>query len=637
MKPISDVVAPLRARKLLDIRWYKQNWTLVSTIISGIALIWSWTGWWRAWLPVDPAWVAIVLSGFPILKLGFMGVFVFRDLKAGVLVSIALIAAVAIGEYFAAGEVAFIMMVGELLEVHTVRRARQAVTKLVSLVPQTARVRRNGAEEEIPVARVRPGDLVLVKPGERIPVDGRVTSGLSAVDQSAITGESMPVDKRPGDEAFIGTLNQLGVLEIEATRVGEDTTLARVVKLVAEAEKKKAPVQRLADKWANWLVPASLITAIIVYLWTKDIVRAVTILIVFCPCALVLATPTAIVAGIGRAAKNGILIKSGAALEAAGRVDAILFDKTGTLTYGRPRVVGLLALSGREEDVLLTAGVAEKFSEHPVARAILAEANQRGLTLPDPDGFEVLLGHGVSASRGGKKLLVGNARLFAGKGIEIPGVIQAWLTAAEDRGETALVVSEDEQVLGAIGVADALKDGAAETVKTLGRMGLPELAMATGDNTRTAAAVAEAVGITAVFAEQLPGQKSGSVKKLKDKGRRVAMVGDGINDAPALASADVGIAMGVTGTDVAVEAADIALISDDLAKVPQIFELGRHVLRVINQNIIASAVINVGAIILAAYGIIGPVAGALVHNAGSVAVVANSARLIRNRSVQTTR
>lgn len=573
-----------------------------------------------------------MLSGFPILKLGFMGVFVFRDLKAGVLVSIALIAAVAIGEYFAAGEVAFIMMIGELLEVHTVRRARQAVTKLVSLVPRTARVRRNGGEEEIPVVRVQPGDLVLVKPGERIPVDGRVTSGLSAVDQSAITGESMPVDKRPGDEAFIGTLNQLGALEIEATRVGEDTTLARVVKLVAEAEKKKAPVQRLADKWANWLVPASLITAIIVYLWTKDIVRAVTILVVFCPCALVLATPTAIVAGIGRAAKNGILIKSGAALEAAGRVDAILFDKTGTLTYGRPRVVGLLALSGREEEVLLTAGVAEKFSEHPVARAILAEVNQRGLTLPDPDGFEVLLGHGVSATSGGKNLLVGNARLFVEKGIEIPGAVQAWLTAAEDRGETALVVAEDEQVRGAIGVADALKEGAAESIKALGRIGLPELAMATGDNARTAAAVAEAAGIKVVFAEQLPGQKSESVKALKEKGRRVAMVGDGINDAPALATADVGIAMGVTGTDVAVEAADIALMSDDLAKVPQLFALGRHVLRVINQNIIASAIINVGAIILAAFGIIGPVAGALVHNAGSVAVVANSARLIRNKS-----
>lgn len=629
MKSISAALAPVKAFKLLDLRWYKQNWTLVSTTISGIALLWSWTGWWRTWLPVDPAWVAIVLSGFPILKLGFMGVFVFRDLKAGVLVSIALIAAVAIGEYFAAGEVAFIMMIGELLEVHTVRRARQAVVKLVSLVPQTARVRRNGSEEEIPVVKVVPGDLVLVKPGERIPVDGRVTSGQSAVDQSAITGESMPVDKRPGDEVFIGTLNQLGALEIEATRVGQDTTLAQVVKLVAEAENKKAPVQRLADKWANWLVPASLLSAVVVYLWTGDIVRAVTILVVFCPCALVLATPTAIVAGIGRAARTGILIKSGAALEAAGRVDAVLFDKTGTLTYGRPRVVGVLTLSGREEDVLLPAGIAEKFSEHPVARAILAETSQRGLSLPDPDHFEVLLGHGVSATSGGKRLLVGNARLFAEKEIEIPEAVRSWLAASEDRGETALVVAEDNQVRGAIGVADALKEGAAEVVRALGSLGLPELAMVTGDNARTAAAVAQAAGIKVVFAEQLPGHKSDSVSKLKDKGRRVAMVGDGINDAPALAAADVGIAMGVTGTDVAVEAADIALMSDDLSKVPKIFALGRQVLRTINQNIIASAIINIGAIILAAYGIIGPVAGALVHNAGSVAVVANSARLIR--------
>lgn len=603
--------------------------TIILTAVSGLFLVFSWFGWFKEQLGFDPAWVSIVVSGTPILKGAAIGLFTRRDIKAGVLVSMALIAAVAVGEYFAAGEVAFIMMIGEVLENRTVARARAGIRELLKLVPLIARIRRNGGEIEVHVREVNVGDLVLVKPGETIPVDGVVVSGRSSVSQAAVTGECMPVDKQPGDEVFVGSLNQLGALEIRATKVGEDTTLARVVKLVEEAEKSKAPVIRTADRWATWMVPSALLISILVYVLTGDLIRAVTILIVFCPCALVLATPTAMIAGIGNAAKNGILVKSGEAMELSGRINAIVFDKTGTLTTGRPEVAEIRGFSDvSDREALQFAAVGEKFSEHPLSQAIIRKAQSESMIIPDPDSFQVLLGHGVEAAYRGSVILVGNRKMMQQKGISLSDEIERFIQQAEEKGRTAVLVALNGSMAGAIVVSDPVKEESLEAVKKLRESSIKEIWMLTGDNSRTAAAIAAQTNITSYFAEQLPEQKGEAVRKLKAEGYQVAMVGDGINDAPALALADLGIAMGAAGTDVAIQTANIALMSDDISKIPQLLKLSRHILRTINQNIVISMMINLVSIVLASLGIMGPILGALVHNAGSVLVVANSGRLI---------
>ena len=602
----------------------------ILTAVSGIFLVFSWFGWFKGLLGFDPAWVSIVISGTPILKGAIIALFTRGDIKAGLLVSTALVAAVAIGEYFAAGEVAFIMMIGELLENRTVAKAKAGIKQLLSVVPPTAGVRRDGREIRIPAEKVQVGDLVLVKPGEYIPVDGEVVAGESAVCQAAVTGESMPADKLPGDKVFVGSLNQLGALEIRATKVGADTTLARVVKLVEEAENSKAPVIRTADRWATWLVPAALITAIMVFLFTKDAIRAVTILIVFCPCALVLATPTAMMAGIGNAARKGILVKSGAAMELSGKLNAFIFDKTGTLTRGKPEVSTIKSVSAfSERELLLLAAVAEKFSEHPLSQAIIHKAQAENLTVMDPEVFQAQPGFGVRASCQGMEILVGNRKLMEQESVLIAEEVEKYVEKAEAKGRTAMLVAVDGALAGVIMAADPVREESLAAVNRLRENGINKIFMLTGDNQRTAAAIAAQTGISDYFADQLPAQKSETVKKLQGQGYRVAMVGDGINDAPALALADVGIAMGVAGADVAVRTAGIALMSDDIGKLAQLIRLSRHVLRIINLNILFSLFLNLIAIILASAGIMGPVMGALVHNAGSVLVVINSGRLIR--------
>jgi heavy metal translocating P-type ATPase len=605
--------------------------TYILTAVSGVFLIFSWFGWFRVQLGFDPAWVSIIISGTPILKGAITGLFTRGDIRAGLLVSIALIAAVAIGEYFAAGEVAFIMMIGELLENRTVAKARAGIKQLLSVVPPTARVRQDGQEVRVPVEKIQVGDLVLVKPGEHIPVDGEVVSGESAVNQAAITGESMPVDKSPRDEVFIGSLNQLGALEIRATKVGANTTLARVVKLVEEAENSKAPVIRTADRWASWLVPVALFTAIMVFVFTKDVIRAVTILIVFCPCALVLATPTAMMAAIGNAARKGILVKSGTALELSGKLDAFVLDKTGTLTRGKPEVTTVKSYNTGfpRQDLLLLAAVAEKFSEHPLSQAMILKAQAENLAVMDPEVFQTQPGFGVKASYQGMQILVGNRKLMDQESVWISNEVEQYVEEAEEKGQTAMLVAVDGATAGVIVATDPVREESAAAIKGLRENGIKKILMLTGDNKRTAAAIAAKTGITDYIADQLPQQKGETVQELQGQGYRVAMVGDGINDAPALALADVGIAMGVAGTDVAVQTAGIALMSDSIGNLTQLLRLSRHVLRVINLNILFSLFLNLIAIILASAGIMGPVLGALVHNAGSVLVVINSGRLIK--------
>lgn len=606
---------------------------LVYTTVSGIFLLASWFGWFKDFLPIDVAWVSIVISGTPILKGAIVGLFTRFDIKAGVLVSIALIASISIGEYFAAGEIAFIMMLGEILENRTVRKAQENVKKLLQLAPQTARIRTSDGELEIPIEQIKADEILLVKPGESIPVDGIIISGQTAINQSIITGESMPVDKSVGDDVFVGTINQLGAIEIKATKVGEDTSLSKLIRLIKESEGKKAPVVRIADKWATAIVPMALLLSIITYFATQDITRAVTILVVFCPCALVLATPTAIMAGIGNASKKGILIKSGEALEKVAKLNTIAFDKTGTITYGRPEVTDVLSLSNEYADelVLKMAAVAEKFSEHPLGKAITAKSKELPLYIDDPEEFRLDLGQGVIARYDNKKVLVGNRKLLKCNQVVIDSKIKEHFEVFESEGKTVMAVAVEDEVIGLITVMDKIKAKSRSTIEKLRSIGIRNLMLITGDNEITASSIGRQVGIEKIYSEQLPEDKLKVIQEQISAGKNVCMVGDGINDAPALAISDIGVAMGALGADIAIETADIALMSDDISKVPELILLSRRVLKTITVNVFISMGINFGAILLAAFGLINPVIGALVHNFGSVLVIAISATLLKYR------
>jgi len=601
-------------------------WQKAAMIVSAVGLLLSWLhgeagGW-------DPAWLAVLFCGIPIAWTALKELILERTVNSDLLVSIAIAAAVSIGEKFAAGEVALIMMVGMWLEQRTVAKAASALEEMVQMAPETATVKRNGEWKEVPLGEVVRGDLILVKPGEKVPVDGIVKSGMAALNQAALTGESLPVEKRAGDEVFMGTLNTNGAIEVVAERIGEETTFARVTRLVAEAMERKAPVQRLLDRWAAWIVPSSLALAALMYLFTGDLVRAVTILIVFCPCALVLATPTAIMAGIGSAAKHGILIKSGVALEQIGLVNALLFDKTGTLTEGRLHVTGVARLQSVEaEEVLRLAAALERHSEHPVAQAIFRAAEERRIALPQVDRFLAHPGNGVSGLVEGREILVGNSRFFAEMGVATDELAKI-KEEQEQAGRTAVFVAQDRELIGMVALADRVRAESRETIKQLRLHGVGEIAMLTGDNPGAAGQAARQAGVETVFAEQFPESKYRKVEEYRQRGFVVGMVGDGINDAPALTSAHVGIAMGAGGTQIASEAADIVIMHDDLSKVADVVRLGQKTLRVIRENLVASSAINLAAVALAALGTLGPVAGAFVHNATSVLVVLNSARLI---------
>ena len=617
--------------KIIDFKRFKNDAeyrTIILTVISGIFLLISWLGLLKDVLTFDPAIISIVISGTPILLEAAEGLITRFDLKANVLVSIALIASAAIGEYFAAAEIAVIMMIGEILEDRTVRKSQESVKKLIQMTPQTARIKSSAGEKEISIEQVKIGDIILVRPGESIPVDGIIIKGHTSINQSIITGESMPVDKTVGDEAFVGTLNQLGAIEIKATKVSGDTSLAKLIRLVKESEDKKAPVVRITDRVATVIVPLAVLASIVTYLLTRDITRLVTILVVFCPCALVLATPTAIMAGIGNASRKGILIKSGEALENAGRIDTIAFDKTGTVTSGNPEVIDIISLNNRydEDTVLSLASAAEKFSEHPLGKAVYVKAKEMSLNIAEPQKFKIILGKGVMALINGKNVMVGNQKM-----IETTDEQSQFIKSYENQGKTVLIIEVEDSVIGLITVADKIKNKSMETIQQLKEMGINKILLITGDNKNVAHSIAKQVGINDIYAEQLPEGKVHVIEDQLKNNNKVCMVGDGINDAPALAISNVSVAMGALGADVAIETADISLMSDDISKIPELIDLSKKVMGTININIAAPILINFAAIMLAAFGIIGPVAGALIHNLGSVLVVANSSRLIKYR------
>ena len=584
-----------------------------------------------AFLPFDPAWVTISVSGIPLLYLAIWRLIYnpgISKISSAFLICIAMFAAIGIGDLFAAGEVAFIMAIGAILEDMTTERAKKGLKKLISLAPTQGRRVADGAEEMISADEIRLGDIVRVLPGETIPVDGVIVSGETSVDQSIMTGESLPVDKTVGESVFCGTINRFGSVDICASKVGEGSSLQKLIRMVQEAEDKKAPMARIADKAASWLVPVALGIAIIAGLATQDIVRAVTVLVVFCPCALVLATPTAIMAAIGQATKHGVIIKSGEALEKMGRVDTIAFDKTGTLTYGRLEVSDIIPFgSGLDEQALLSiAASAEAKSEHPLGKSIVACARERAIPVLDSNDFRMTAGKGVRAQVDGKNLLCGNEKFFSDHGVAIDEEISSALERLRSQGKASILVADGDCCIGVVAMSDVLRPEAGEIVKRLHDMNT-NIVLLTGDNQKTADHFARQVGIQQIRAQLLPEEKVGSISKLQDAGHKVCMVGDGVNDAPALKTASVGVAMGSMGSDIAVEAADIALMSDDISKLPYLKKLSNATVSTIKFSISLSMCINFLAVTLSVLGMLNPTTGALVHNAGSCFVVLIAALL----------
>ena len=608
---------------LLELGGIKKDVTLL--VISGIAVICSLAKWQP--LPFDMAWVAIILCGVPIVLEAIIGLVTAFDIKADVLVSLALIASVCIGQDFAAGEVAFIMQLGGLLEEVTVAKARAGIEKLVHLTPQTARVLRGDNEEIIPAEQVQVGDRIRVLPGEGVPVDGVIVSGQTSINQAVMTGESLPVDKTVGDAVSSGTVNQFGAFEMEATKVGEDSSIQRMIRLVQSADAGKAKIVGIADRWATWIVAIALTAAALTWLVSGQIIRAVTILVVFCPCALVLATPTAIMAAIGNATKHGFLVREGDALERLAGVKVIAFDKTGTLTYGAPEVVA--AVSVREEipdeELYRLAASAEQMSEHPLGKAIVSCGKKAGIRPAAADDFQMLPGRGVCAAVEGKTILAGNPELLREHGVAL--TIPQEAERRMEQGCTVTYVAVDGAFTGYIALSDTLRSESAAMIDALSRLGVQPVLL-TGDHENAARAIAGQLHIQKVQANCLPEDKLTAIDGYQAAGQGVCMIGDGINDAPALKKAAVGIAMGGVGSDIAVDAADIALVDDEVKELPHLIALSHRMMTTIKLNMTFSMLLNFVAIVLAIIGTLDPVVGALVHNAGSVLVITNSAFLL---------
>ena len=575
-------------------------------------------------LPFDAAWIAIIFCGIPIIMEAVTGLVTAFDIKADVLVSLALIASVCIGEDFAAGEVAFIMQLGALLEDLTVAKARAGIERLVHLTPRTARVIRGGTEEILPAEELKVGDRVRVLPGETVAVDGVIISGQTSVNQAVMTGESLPVDKAPGDEVASGTVNQFGAFEMRALKVGEDSSIQRMIRLVQSADAGKARIVGLADRWATWIVVIALSAAGITWIVTGEIIRAVTILVVFCPCALVLATPTAIMAAIGNATKHGFLVREGDALERLSSVTKITFDKTGTLTYGTPEVTAVKSVSDyTEEEIYFFAAAAEQMSEHPLGKAVVRCYRKKPAACED---FQMRPGEGVTATVCGKVVKAGNLKLL--KETLLSRALAAGAGRYLNEGSTVIYVAVDDRPAGYLVLSDTVREESKDMITELDHIGVQPVLL-TGDHQNAADAIAAPLGIREVHAGCLPEDKLKYIGAYQEKGNAVCMIGDGINDAPALKKADVGIAMGGTGSDIAVDAADIALVDDEIRELPHLLSLSRRMMTTIKVNLTFSMTLNFLAIALAITGLLGPVIGALVHNAGSVLVIINSARLLK--------
>ena len=605
--------------------------TLVSSILLAIAVLYQVSGLFIDAAPeayADRIYLAAALVGSSFIWYSAVQGIREGDFTADIPVSLATAAAIAIGQYPAAAVVAVLLLLGGLLEELVAARADRALDALARLLPDRVTVRRDGKDLFISPDELIVGDLLIVRSGERIAVDGEVLFGAAAINQSAITGESVPVEKQAGDTVFAGTLNENGAIEVLATRVGTETTLGQIRRLVADAQEEKAPVERVLDRYAKLYTPAAIILGLLLWWWSGNVLQAITMLIVFCPCVIVLATPTALVASIGNAALRGSLVKKGAAVETLAHVDIVIFDKTGTLTSGELQLADVVPFDDVLETSLLGyAASAEKFSEHPVGRAIVRAAAGREIAVTDPESCELLTGLGVKARTGGHAVLLGRPKLFSDMGITLPKTVLWEINARACEGMSVIVVMIDHAVSGLLVFEDTLREHAQETVAALNQAGIRTV-IVTGDNRETAARIAEATGISEMHAEMMPEEKVGIVKRFQEAGHRVAFVGDGVNDGPALATADVGVAMGNAGTDVAIETADVVLLSDDLLKLPRIIDTSRKALQTIRQNLVFAVGVLLFAVCLTVFNILTPVTGALLHELSSIPVIANSARLI---------
>ncbi len=614
------IVGALTLASWLLGRWQAGPWLFLGswqigpgTLAAGLALIGTFFGGWQRFLA------------------GFRDV-VNRRITVNVFVTVAIFVTIAAGEFLPAAVIILIMAVVGALESYTLDRTLRSIRGLLELTPPMANVRRGDEEVSVSVAELRHGDVVVVRPGERIPVDGVVTAGAAAVNQAPITGESMSVEKFKGHEVFAGTLNEDGRLEIETTKIGADTTLARIVHLVEEAQESKAPIQGVADRFTVWFLPTVLVLAIIGYLTSGDVKVAVAILLVACPCAFAIATPSAVAAGIANMARRAVLIKGGIFFEIAGRIDSLVVDKTGTLTLGRPKVLEVISGDGMPKDeVLRLAAIAEKYSEHSLAKAVIVLARERALEVPDPDEFRIEVGKGVVSFHDGQDIVVGRDAFLREQGIVIPARIERAVTEQSDLGRTAILVARNREAIGLLSIADEVRAETVGAIAALKALGVGKTTMLTGDNSRIAQAVAGRIGVDEFRAELLPEDKQSAIKEMKNNGMIVAMVGDGINDAPALALADVGIVMGGTGADVAIEAADVTLMDGNFSRLVEFVQMSRKVLWRIKLNIFFSIIYNVIGLSLAMLGHLTPVMAVIFQEAGCVTVVLSSTLLLWTR------
>ena len=582
--------------------------------------------------PLDPSLICVIISGLPIIYTAITDLIHNHKISSDLLVTLALISCLIIGQNFAAGEVAFIMAIGELLEEYTVGRAKKGLKNLINLTPQEGRkiTKQNQQikEEIVKVNQIKIKDILRVLPGEVIPVDGKIIQGNTSIDQSIMTGESLPVDKKINDEVFCGTINLYGSIDIEATSLGKDSSLQKLINMVKEAENKQAPTQRLVDKYASLIVPGALIIAILTYLFLGNIMRAVTVLVVFCPCALVLSTPTSIMAAVGQATKYGVIIKSGEALEKLGNADTLAFDKTGTLTYGNLQISDIIPTKENltQKDLLRLTATIEKKSEHPLAKAIINYTKQQNIKTEEPKDFQMIPGKGVKSKINQQTIYCGNTLFIEENKIPIENKIKHIIHDLNNEGKANILVANNTEILGIIALSDTIREDAKNIVKKLKKLNT-KIILLTGDNIEAANYFSNQVGITDVHAGLLPEDKVKEIQKIKDNNKIVAMIGDGVNDAPALKTADISIAMAKVGSDVAIETADIALISDDIQMIPYLKKLSNATIKNIHINICLAMALNIIALILSILGILDPVTGALVHNIGSCLVIANAGLL----------
>ena len=608
-------------------------------VIVGVLVLTSWAlARWEIgpyFLNAGLALFAALFGGFQRFISGFRDI-LKRKITVNVFVVVALSATLAVGEFRPAAVIVFIMAVAGALESYTLDKTKRSIRGLLDLAPPTAAIRKGGEEITVPVTEIQADDIVVVRPGDRIPVDGIVATGASSVDQAPITGESVPVEKEEGDEVFAGTLNESGRLEIRTTGAGENTTLSKIVHLVQEAQGTRAPIQNIADKFTVYFLPAVVLLAIIGFAISHDVHVAVSVLLVACPCAFAIATPTALTAGVSNMARHAVLIKGGKFLELAQKIDTLLVDKTGTFTFGRPKATDIVAFGNASEHELLSlAATAEKYSEHPLAKSIIEIVRERDIEIPDPDEFEIKAGMGVKATWHKKCILVGKPQFLLDEGLRATVESDSMVSQYSEQGKTVILVSCDGTIIGGIAIADEVRPEAGKAIASLKSMGIKRIVMLTGDNEKVAKAVAEEIGVDDFVAELLPEAKQEYVRNLQSKGEIVGMIGDGINDAPALALADVGIAMAAAGTDIAIETADVALMNDNIAGVVDFVWMSGKVIRRIKINIFLSMIYNAIGLILGVSAMLTPVTAVLYQEAGCVSVVASSTLLLWSKRRRT--